>query len=134
MMETPLSKSYRRGESLRWPSERRQEFRCRHCRSFVGVLPSGGRHRNHCPVCLYSRHVDARRPGDRAADCGGSMAPVGVYERRDGEQVLVHRCWECGIERSNRIAADDDPSLVMRLALLPGRRSVEQAAPDEWTA
>jgi hypothetical protein len=62
------------------------------------------------------------------------MAPAGLYERRDGEQILVHRCWECGIERANRVAADDDPAAVMRLALLPGRRPIRDAEPDEWTA
>jgi RNHCP domain-containing protein len=62
------------------------------------------------------------------------MAPVGLYERRDGEQVLVHRCWDCGIERSNRVAADDDGAVMMRLALLPGRRPADRVDLDEWSA
>lgn len=43
------------------------------------------------------------------------MAPVGAYTRRSGEHVIVHRCWDCGQERDNRIAADDDFGLVLRL-------------------
>jgi hypothetical protein len=43
------------------------------------------------------------------------MAPVGAYARRNGEHVIVHRCWDCGHERDNRIAADDDFRLVLRL-------------------
>lgn len=96
-------------------SGRDQEFRCRHCHTFVGVVPTGGRHRNHCPVCLYSRHVDERVPGDRLSACGGSMAPIGMFVRSSGEHAVVHRCLSCGIERHNRIAADDDFALVLRL-------------------
>lgn len=109
---------------------RTDEFRCRHCRMFVGVLPSGGRHRNHCPRCLYSRHVDGRTPGDRAADCGGSMAPEATFLRRNGEHVLVHRCLDCGFERANRIAADDDFVLVLRLPRVEPRS--RRAASTEW--
>jgi hypothetical protein len=89
----------------------------------VGPIRWGGRHRNHCPGCLYSRHVDDKRPGDRAARCGGSMAPVGVFARRSGEQVVVHRCLTCGVERRNRIAADDDIAVVLRLPVVPPRSS-----------
>ena len=60
----------------------------------------GGKHRNHCPFCLYSRHVDGATPGDRASQCGSSMAPVAVFERPGGEQVVVHRCLGCGFETS----------------------------------
>ena len=80
----------------------------------VGPLPSGGRHRNHCPTCLHSRHVDGRTPGDRASECGGTMAPVGLFARPNGEQAIVHRCLACGFERHNRIAADDDFDLVLQ--------------------
>jgi hypothetical protein len=46
-------------------------FKCRHCRNFIGIPPSGGRNRNHCPLCLHSVHLDDA-PGDRAACCGGA--------------------------------------------------------------
>gem|GEM_PF-653239 len=107
-----------------------EEFRCRHCRTMVGPVPSGGRHRNHCPVCLYSRHVDLSRPGDRLSPCGGTMAPMGAFVRRDGEYGLVHRCLSCGVQRQNRIAADDNFDLVQALPdmtrWIPDRR--------EWLA
>lgn len=92
-----------------------EEFRCRHCRMMVGLVPSGGRHRNHCPSCLHSRHVDERIPGDRLSPCGGTMAPIGHYIRPNGEYGLVHHCLECGVKRQNRIAADDDFDLVLAL-------------------
>ena len=87
----------------------------------VGAPPSGGMHRNHCPWCLYSRHVDGRTPGDRASDCRGSMAPIGVFTRAKGEHALVHRCLSCGFERHNRIAADDDFATALRLPVVESR-------------
>ena len=50
--------------------------------------------------------------------CGGSMDPIGGFQRRTGEFVLVHRCLECGLERFNRIAADDDFDLLLALPSL----------------
>lgn len=124
-----MSRTYRYRAGRRWP--RGEHFRCRHCGTFVGPLPCGGRHRNHCPCCLYSRHVDGDRPGDRASDCGGSMAPVGFFVRRKGEYVVVHRCLSCGFERHNRIAADDDLDLLLRLPALPPRGGRPAVLPEE---
>jgi hypothetical protein len=109
------------------PRTRRNErdpFKCGRCRAFVGPTVSGGRHRNHCPLCLTSRHVDLRRPGDRSSPCRALMPAVGVSFRPDGEQMVVHRCNGCGIERQNRVAADDNPVALLRLApVTPTRRS-----------
>jgi hypothetical protein len=98
-----------------------EEFKCRHCRAFIGPTVGGGRHRNHCPFCLHSRHVDDRRPGDRASDCGATMAPVARFDRPGGEPVLIHRCLGCGLERHNRLAADDNIALLTRLPLVAPR-------------
>ncbi len=98
-----------------------EEFRCRHCRAFVGPTLGGGRHRNHCPACLHSRHVDERRPGDRASDCRATMAPIARFDRPGGEPVIIHRCYGCGLERHNRLAADDDIALLPRLPLVAPR-------------
>jgi len=88
--------------------EGRESFKCVHCRAFIGPTVSGGKHRNHCPLCLHSRHVDGNRPGDRASDCGAKMAPVARFTRPNGEPMVVHRCLGCGFERNNRLAADDN--------------------------
>lgn len=93
-----------------------ESFKCGHCKAFIGPTISGGRHRNHCPLCLYSRHVDDRRPGDRASTCRSLMEAVGTFNRPKGEQVIVHRCLGCGVERYNRVAADDNMLACMRLA------------------
>lgn len=95
-------------------------FRCVNCRIDVPGDAPGTAHRNHCPACLWSRHVDDS-PGDRAMleDCGSSMEPIAITVRGDGEWVLIHRCLGCGELHANRTAADDSPLLLMRLAVKP---------------
>lgn len=93
-------------------------FRCVHCKTIVGPTISGGRHRNHCPLCLYSRHVDGPKPGDRASECRAAMEPIGTFYRPSGEQVLVHHCRGCGFTRWTRVAADDNPVLLEELPVL----------------
>gem|GEM_PF-2393653 len=128
------SDSIPRSERTSWLKNRRadgqESFRCRHCRQMIGPTISGGRHRNHCPLCLYSRHVDDRRPGDRASTCGSVMAPVGLLTRRNGEPVILHRCLGCGREKPNRIAADDND---LALEALPPLGTDGQAMADALT-
>jgi RNHCP domain len=94
-------------------------FRCRHCQLDVPVDAPGTKHRNHCPGCLWSRHLDGGVPGDRTAECGSSMEPIAVTVRGDGEWVLVHRCLACDVIHLNRSAGDDNPLLLLRLAVRP---------------
>lgn len=79
---------------------------------------AGSRHRNHCPKCLSSVHED-HAPGDRASLCKGIMDPIGVWVRKNGEWALIHRCRSCGAIHSNRVAADDNPALLMSIAVRP---------------
>ena len=94
-------------------------FRCRHCQLDVPLDVAGTSHRNHCPSCLWSRHLDDDVPGDRSADCGSSMEPIAVTVRGDGEWVLIHRCLACDELHLNRAAGDDNPLLLLRLAIRP---------------
>ena len=55
--------------------------------------------------------------------CGASMEPTGRFQRPNGEYVIVHLCLDCGFERFNRIAADDDFDLVLALPEVPPRTS-----------
>jgi len=101
------------------------DFVCLHCRRLVQkhVLLSGVRNRNHCPYCLSSRHLDLFEAGDRLAACLGTMRPVALTLKRDGnkyaadsgELMLVHVCSECGKVSINRIAADDDNDLILQV-------------------
>lgn len=94
------------------------EFKCAHCLKIVPVDPrySGVQHRNHCPYCLWSRHLDLYRPGDRLSACKALMRPLGLTLKQiwkkypgQGEIMLIHQCTGCGKLSINRIAADDIP-------------------------
>lgn len=87
-----------------------ENFTCEHCGSEI----SGNGYTNHCPHCLYSKHVDIN-PGDRAADCGGLMEPVDI-EQKGGKFVIVHRCQKCGFIRRNKVQENDDFDAVLRIS------------------
>jgi len=84
----------------------------------VPIATYGTAHRNHCPRCLWSLHLDDQ-PGDRRSGCGGHMEPVAVWVRRGGEWAVIHRCQKCGGFRSNRIAGDDNELALLSLAVRP---------------
>src|SRR5207249_9657649 len=88
-------------------------FRCRHCGLDVSIQAVGTAHRNHCPNCLSSRHLDDDAPGDRAADCGSLMEPIAISVRATGEWVLVHRCGGGDTLHLNRTAGDDNPPVLL---------------------
>ena len=44
-----------------------ESFNCRNCGRLVVPAGAGSDHRNHCPNCLHSLHVDIE-PGDRESD------------------------------------------------------------------
>ena len=95
-----------------------EPFICKNCGRTVVETGAGTNHRNHCPYCLASQHLD-NKPGDRQADCGGLMEAVAVWIRKNGEWAIIHRCKICGELHSNRIAADDNPLKLMSLAMKP---------------
>ncbi|MFJ5785709.1 RNHCP domain-containing protein [Streptomyces hydrogenans] len=98
---------------------RASDFRCVSCRLDVSLDAPGTAHRNHCPNCLASLHVDRKIPGDRDADCRGRMEALGMSVRNDGEWLIIHQCATCGELSANRIAGDDNPLALVRLVLRP---------------
>ncbi len=93
-------------------------FVCKSCGHKVKPEGAGSAHRNHCPNCLSSLHVD-NEPGDRGSNCGGVMEPISVWVKNNGEWAIIHRCKRCGKLDSNRVAADDNPLKLMSIALKP---------------
>jgi hypothetical protein len=85
---------------------------------------TNGGYRNHCPSCLWSRHVDVK-PGDRASDCLSLMRPERIEHRSGKGLVIIHRCVRCGFTRANRLALDtvqeDDIGAVSDLMGRSGR-------------
>ncbi|MFW0837959.1 MAG: RNHCP domain-containing protein [Candidatus Komeilibacteria bacterium] len=88
----------------------KEDFVCTHC----GQSVTGDGYTNHCPHCLYSRHVDIE-PGDRAAVCNGMMAPFD-WEQQGKEIVIIHRCEKCGLIRRNRLQAGDNQEIILELS------------------
>lgn len=79
-----------------------ENFRCENC----GTEVEGNGYTNHCPKCLWSKHVDLD-PGDRSSGCGGMMKPVQA-EENGGEWSIIQRCEKCGFERKNKINTEDN--------------------------
>lgn len=95
-----------------------QYLKCRHCGLEFSLDAPGTQHRNHCPWCLWSVHLD-HTPGDRKAACSSLMKPISIALREDGEWMLVHRCESCKVVHLNRIAGDDDERTLLALAIQP---------------
>lgn len=87
-----------------------EDFNCAHC----GAVVHGNGYTNHCPHCLWSRHVD-NNPGDRAAKCGGMMMPISVEKSGDGF-IITHKCQTCGKTIRQRTAPDDDTDEIIRIS------------------
>ncbi len=93
-------------------------FRCSHCRQFVVINDiMGTANRNHCNICLWSKHVDDEK-GDRKSHCCNGMKPIGLTFKHDGygrrgEVMLVHECVGCSKISINRIARDDGEHHLM---------------------
>lgn len=79
-------------------------FTCEFCGRDIHPLTNAS-YRNHCPFCLYSKHVD-NKPGDRANTCGGLMEPIGLKFKSGKGFQIVHRCIRCGVITVNIIATD----------------------------
>ncbi len=62
------------------------------------------------------------------------MEPIGTFNRPNGEQMLVHRCLGCGIERHNRVAADDNPLACLRLPPVMPRFGKRAAGKEDEAA
>jgi len=89
---------------------KKEDFRCERCASVI----NGDGYTNHCPKCLWSKHVDMF-PGDRAASCGGMMEPV-VFSHGGKNDVIIHRCSSCGYEKKNKVAGNDDFEALLALS------------------
>jgi len=90
--------------------KKKEDFICEKC----DFLVVGNGYTNHCPKCLWSKHVD-KNPGDRLDDCGGLMKPVGLELRKGGKYYILHRCEKCGFSRPNGVNDDDDFDAVIKI-------------------
>ena len=91
-----------------------EEFICVNCGNFVEKLNYTAR--DHCPKCLCSLHVDIN-PGDRSADCGGTLRPIGIEKFKKGYKIL-YKCEKCGVLKKNIASIDDDMDLIIKLSVV----------------
>lgn len=93
-----------------------EDFTCGKC----GSAMKGNGYTNHCPECLWSKHVDIH-PGDRKALCQGLMEPIRTMEEK-GRRRILHHCISCGYEKVNDVAEEDNFEMILSVM----KRSVER--------
>ncbi len=87
----------------------KENFSCEKC----GKDVIGDGYTNHCPNCLWSKHVDVY-PGDRKASCGGLMKPV-LIEKEKKDTILTNECVVCGYQKRNKLSLKDNYEKVLRV-------------------
>lgn len=88
----------------------REDFECENC----GYRMRGDGYTDHCPRCLWGKHVDDEIPGDRASDCKQLMEPRRViYEK--GEYKIEYKCSGCSHTFRVRSGVDDDREKLLEL-------------------
>lgn len=90
-----------------------EEFVCEHCYKLVSKLKVSAR--DHCPFCLYSKHVDIN-PGDRSNPCCGLLVPVDI-EKYKNTYKIIYKCSRCGSLHKNIVAFDDDIDKIISLSV-----------------
>ena len=89
-----------------------ESFVCEKCHK--KVEPASSTARDHCPYCLYSKHVDIN-PGDRLNECKGLLIPVGI-EKFKNSYKIIYKCQKCNSIHKNIMASDDDYEKIIVLS------------------
>ena len=89
---------------------KKEDFVCENCDKKI----KGTGYTNHCPECLWSKHVDIN-PGDRMAECRGMMESVGIDSKK-GNYVILHKCTKCGYEKRNKTLEQDNFDKILKVA------------------
>ncbi len=89
-----------------------EDFICENCGR--EVTKSNYTSRDHCPYCLYSKHVDIN-PGDRLNTCKGLLEPIGIEKYRDTYKI-IYKCKKCGEYHKNIVHSDDNNNLIIELS------------------
>jgi len=87
-----------------------EDFVCGNC----GYKVTGDGYTDHCPKCLWGKHMDEEIPGDRAAECRGLMEPMGA-EYVKGEYKIHYKCSKCRHVFRVRIGVGDDKDKLLGL-------------------
>lgn len=93
----------------------KEDFVCEKC----GFRVIGNGYTNHCPQCLFSKHVDVF-PGDRSEKCSGLMEPV-AYDGKD----IFFKCLKCRKIKKNKSVLNDNSDILVELSANPVPGSIE---------
>ena len=93
-------------------TERDESFVCENCNKKVSPLIYSSR--DHCPFCLYSKHVDIN-PGDRENTCKGLLKPIGIEKYKDTYKIL-YQCEKCKTLHKNIVAKDDNMEKIIEIS------------------
>lgn len=88
------------------------EFICEYCNQKVNKLNYTAR--DHCPYCLFSKHVDIF-PGDRKNTCHGPLEPIGI-EKYKNTYKIIYKCQTCNELHKNIMATDDNFDKIIELS------------------
>jgi len=88
-----------------------EDFTCIVC----GFHVVGNGYTNHCPMCLYSMHVDKDVPGDRLSKCFGIMRPIGI-EMKNGNYIIVQKCEKCNKIKKNKASEKDNLDEICKIS------------------
>lgn len=91
-----------------------EKFICENCKKEVQKLNYTAR--DHCPYCLYSKHLDIN-PGDRANKCQGLLKPIGI-EKYKNTYKIIYKCLKCNQIHKNIMARDDNFELIIELSTI----------------
>ena len=91
-----------------------ETFICENCKKEVPKLNYTAR--DHCPYCLYSKHVDIN-PGDRQNTCQGLLKPISI-EKHKNTYKIIYKCLKCNKIHKNIIAKDDDYEKIISLSVV----------------
>ena len=89
-----------------------ENFICENCGYEVKKLNYTAR--DHCPNCLYSKHLDIN-PGDRMNTCQGLLEPIKLEKFKDTYKI-IYKCKKCKEIHKNKIANDDNMNLIIKLS------------------
>lgn len=89
--------------------KRKEDFICDNCKENV----RGDGYTDHCPRCLWSKHLDIS-PGDRREKCSGSMKPITV-KVVGGKNIIYYCCLACGAIRRVKATEEDSVEEIIKL-------------------
>lgn len=90
-----------------------ENFICENCHKEVEKLNYTAR--DHCPYCLYSKHVDIN-PGDRQNTCLALLEPISI-EKYKNTYKIIYKCTKCHQLHKNIMAIDDDYNKIIELSI-----------------